>query len=241
MYLLPAIDILDGRAVRLKKGDYDQVTYYNDDPLDQAKIFEAAGAQWVHIVDLNGAREGKQTNLGIIEAIASQTSLKIENGGGVRDLDAVARLHNAGVARVVLGTALVNNLPFAAEAVQTYDDLLCAGVDARNGKAAVEGWHKETMSADELIAEMGALGFKHLVYTDIARDGMQTGIDPAAYTHVAKLFGSPVIASGGVTNMDDLRNLAAVADSIEGIITGRAIYEGTLALEEALAFCKSIG
>ena len=241
MYLLPAIDILDGYAVRLKKGDYDLVTYYNDDPVEQAKIFEAAGAEWIHVVDLNGARSGEQENLDIIEHIASQTNLKIENGGGIRDLDAIQRLRDAGVARAVLGTALVTDVAFAAEALMHYGDMLCAGIDAKAGQAAISGWEKESgMTADELVGEMGVLGFKHLVYTDIARDGMQTGIDVSAYEHMAKVFGNPVIASGGVTNMDDLRNLANVADSIEGIITGRAIYEGTLPLEEALAFCRAV-
>ena len=240
MYLLPAIDLLDGMVVRLKKGDYDLMTVYSYDPTDQAKQFEAAGAEWIHVVDLNGARDGEQGNLELIEDIAKNTKLKIETGGGVRDFDAIDRLRNAGVSRVVLGTSLVTQINFAAEALEMYGDLLCAGVDARAGKAAIEGWHKEGMDADELVGEMGTMGFKHLVYTDISRDGMQTGIDVATYEHVAKLFGGPVIASGGVTNMDDLRNLAAVADSIEGIITGRAIYEGTLPLEEALAFCKGI-
>lgn len=239
MYLLPAIDILDGFAVRLKKGDYDLVTYYNDDPVEQAKIFEAAGARWVHVVDLNGARSGEQENLDIIEAIATQTNLKVESGGGVRSLEAIARLHDAGVARVVLGTALVTDVAFAAEALMSYGDALCAGIDARAGEAAISGWQEGgNMQAEELVGEMGVLGFQHLVYTDIARDGMQTGIDAAAYEHVAKVFGRPVIASGGITNMDDLRALVEVADSIEGVITGRAIYEGSLDLKEALAFCK---
>ena len=127
---------------------------------------------------------------------------------------------------------------FAEDAIAKFGDLLCAGIDAKAGQAAISGWEKDSgMTADELVGEMGVMGFKHLVYTDIARDGMQTGIDAAAYEHMAKVFGNPVIASGGVTDMNDLRNLAKVADSIEGIITGRAIYEGTLPLEEALAFC----
>lgn len=238
MYLLPAIDILDGKAVRLAKGDYNKVTVYNNDPIDQAKRFADAGAQWIHVVDLNGARSGVQENLALVEAIAEKTGLSIENGGGVRSMEAIARLRDAGVARVVLGTALVASKDFAEEAIQTFGDLLCAGIDARSGEVAVEGWREGAgVPAEELVSEVASLGFKHLVYTDIARDGMQTGIDASAYEHMATVFGNPVTASGGVTNMDDLRNLAAVASSIEGVITGRAVYEGSLPLEEALDFC----
>lgn len=238
MYLLPAIDILDGRAVRLVKGDYAQVTVYNEDPLDQAKRFEDAGATWVHVVDLDGARTGEQPNLALVEAIATKTSLRVENGGGVRSMAAIQCLRDAGVARVVLGTALVANKEFAQRAIQEFGGLLCAGIDARGGEVAVEGWREGAgVPAEELVAEVAALGFKHLVYTDIARDGMQTGIDAAVYARMADVFRNPVIASGGVTNMDDLRSLAEAGNAIEGVITGRAIYEGSLSLAEALAFC----
>lgn len=241
MYLLPAIDILDGKAVRLAKGDYNQVTVYNDDPIDQAKRFADAGAQWIHVVDLNGARSGTQENIALVEAIATQTGLSIENGGGVRDMAAIQRLYDAGVSRVVLGSALVANKEFALQAIQDFGDLLCAGVDARDGEVAIEGWREGAgVPAEELVAEVAAHGFKHLVYTDISRDGMQTGIDVDAYKQMAHVFGQPVTASGGVTNMDDLRRLAEVADVIEGVITGRAIYEGSLPLEEALQFCARI-
>ncbi len=238
MHLLPAIDILDGRAVRLAKGDYAKVTVYNEDPVDQAKRFEDAGAHWIHVVDLNGAKSGRQENIAIVERIAASTSLRIENGGGIRDLAAVQRLYDAGVSRVVLGSALVTDKAFAEEAIARFGDLLCAGIDARDGEAAIQGWREGAgVPAEELVARVADLGFGHLVFTDIARDGMQTGIDAAVYERMASVFGNPVTASGGVTNMDDLRNLARVADSIEGIITGRAVYEGSLSLEEALAFC----
>ena len=241
MYLLPAIDILDGRAVRLAKGDYNRVTVYNEDPVDQAKRFEDAGATWVHVVDLNGARSGKQENLALIERIAESTSLKVENGGGVRDMAAVQRLYDAGVSRVVLGSALVVDKEFAEQAIGAFGDLLCAGIDARGGEVAIQGWREGAgVPAEELVAEVAAAGFKHLVYTDISRDGMQTGIDASAYERMARVFGNPVIASGGVTNMNDLRNLAQVAQSIEGVITGRAVYEGTLGVAEAQSFCDAL-
>lgn len=241
MYLLPAIDILDGRAVRLAKGDYNRVTVYNEDPVDQAKRFEGAGATWVHVVDLNGARSGKQENLALIERIAESTSLKVENGGGVRDMAAVQRLYDAGVSRVVLGSALVVDKEFAEQAIAKFGDMLCAGIDARGGEVAIQGWREGAgVPAEELVAEVAAAGFRHLVYTDISRDGMQTGIDALAYERMARVFGNPVIASGGVTNMDDLRNLAQVAQSIEGVITGRAVYEGTLGVAEAQSFCDAL-
>ncbi len=241
MYLLPAIDILDGRAVRLAKGDYNRVTVYNEDPVDQAKRFEDAGATWVHVVDLNGARSGKQENLALIERIAESTSLKVENGGGVRDMAAVQRLYDAGVSRVVLGSALVVDKEFAEQAIGAFGDLLCAGIDARGGEVAIQGWREGAgVPAEELVAGVAAAGFKHLVYTDISRDGMQTGIDASAYERMSRVFGNPVIASGGVTNMNDLRNLARVAQSIEGVITGRAVYEGTLGVAEAQSFCDAL-
>lgn len=243
MYILPAIDILGGKAVRLAKGDYAQVTVYNDDPVEQAKAFEAAGATWLHMVDLDGAKSGNADNIAVVERILVNTGLKVEIGGGLRGMEVLARLADAGAARLVLGTALVRDPDFAQAAIQEYGDLLAAGIDAKSGEVAVTGWTEGSgVSAHDLAAQMSALGYRHLVYTDIARDGMQTGIDAAAYVAMAKAFGHPVIASGGVAGMADIRNLAAAErehpGSIEGVIAGRAIYEGTLDLEEAIAACK---
>lgn len=239
MYLLPAIDILGGRAVRLAKGDYNAVTVYNDDPVAQARVFAEAGADWIHVVDLDGARSGVPENISIIERIIRETDLHVEVGGGVRSLDVVRRLANVGVSRVVLGTALVTDQAFARDALAEFGDLLCAGIDARGGEVAVAGWREGSgVAADELVQTMGSWGFKHLVYTDIARDGMQTGIDPDAYVAMAQAFGNPVTASGGVASLADIEALSCVADFIEGIITGRAVYEGTLDVAEAIALCK---
>ena len=239
MYLLPAIDILGGKAVRLAKGDYDQVTVYNEDPVEQARIFEDAGAEWIHMVDLDGAKSGVPENIAVIERILAATSLKVEIGGGIRTLDTCARLFDAGASRLVLGTALVRDPAFACAAIDTYGDALAAGIDAKAGEAAVAGWREGSgMDAAELAEDMAAMGYRHLVYTDIARDGMQTGIDPDAYAQMAEAFGHPVIASGGVASLDDIDRLMPIADRIEGIITGRAIYEGTLPLREAIERCK---
>ena len=243
MYLLPAIDILEGKAVRLGQGDYDRVTVYNDDPVEQAKIFEYAGATWLHMVDLDGAKSGNADNIAVVEAIMAATSLKVEVGGGIRSLATIERLVNAGASRCVLGTALVRDREFAQAAVEKYGDMLAAGIDAKGGEVAVSGWLEGSgVDAFELARQMSALGYRHLVYTDIARDGMQTGIDEQAYVKMAAAFGHPVIASGGVAGLDDIVRLAqAEAEapgSIEGVIAGRAIYEGALIVEEAIAACE---
>ena len=198
MYLLPAIDILEGKAVRLGQGDYDRVTVYNDDPVEQAKIFQDAGATWLHMVDLDGAKSGNADNIAVVEAIMAATNLKVEVGGGIRSLAVIERLRNAGASRLVLGTALVRDPEFAQAAIEQYGDLLAAGIDAKGGEVAVAGWREGSgVQAPDLAAQMSAQGYRHLVYTDIARDGMQTGIDEQAYVRMAQAFGHPVIASGG--------------------------------------------
>lgn len=241
MHLLPAIDILDGRAVRLAKGNYAQVTVYNDDPVDQARKFEAQGATWIHVVDLDGARTGAPENIAIVERIVRETSLSVEVGGGIRTLETLERLADIGAARMVLGTALVNNPDLARAAVERVGgDRLTAGIDAKGGEVAVSGWIEGSgIVACDLAREMGKAGFKHIVYTDIARDGMQTGLDVQAYVQMAEAFGHPVIASGGVASVSDIERLAPVASSIEGVITGRAVYEGTLTVEEGVAACAA--
>ena len=238
MYLLPAIDILGGKAVRLAKGDYDRVTVYHDDPAAQAQLFEEQGATWLHVVDLDGARSGSPENIAIIERIMRKTLLKVEVGGGVRSLDTIARLADAGVSRVVLGTSLVADPAFAEEAIAQYGRLLCAGIDAKGGEVAVAGWREGAgVAAEELARDVAALGFRHLVYTDIARDGMQTGVDPAAYVRMAEAFGHPVIASGGVAGVDDLARRGEVAGCIVGVIEGRAVYEGALSVADGVRAC----
>ena len=227
MYLLPAIDLLDGRAVRLAKGDYDAVTVYNDDPAYQAQLFEEAGATWLHVVDLDGAKSGNPDNL------------KVEVGGGVRSLEAADRLLDAGATRVILGTALVRDPDFAQAVIEKFGpDALVAGIDAKAGEAAVAGWTEGSgVAAADLARRMAAMGYEHLVYTDIARDGMQTGVENDAYAKMAAAFGNPVIVSGGIATAADIRALAPIADAVEGVITGRAIYEGTLTVADGVAAC----
>lgn len=241
MDLLPAIDILGGKVVRLAKGDYDQATVYGDDPVEQALLFEAAGARWIHVVDLDGARTGVPGNAEAIARIVAKTRLSCEVGGGVRTMEALERLLDAGAARVVLGTALVRDPVFAREAVRLHGGAVAAGIDARDGDAAVAGWREGAGTPAEALAALAAdMGFQHLVYTDIARDGMRTGVNAPACARMAAAFGHPVIASGGVAGLEDMAVLAAVADSVEGVIVGRAIYEGSLDVSAALQLLGDI-
>ncbi len=230
MYLLPAIDILDGRAVRLARGDYDAVTVYHDDPATQAQLFEEDGATWLHVVDLNGAKSGNPDNIEVVRRILA---------GGVRSLEVADRLLDAGATRVILGTALVRDPDFARAAMEKFGpDALVAGVDAKAGEAAVAGWIEGSgVAATDLAARMASLGYEHIVYTDIARDGMQTGVDNGAYTRMAAAFGNPVIVSGGISSAADIAALGPIADAVEGVIAGRAIYEGTLSVADGVAAC----
>ncbi len=240
MIVFPAIDILGGRAVRLAQGDYDRVTVYNEDPVAQAREFLDAGAEWIHVVDLDGARDGVPGNIEVVERIARETGARIEVGGGVRSLETLGRLAEAGAERIVLGTKLATDPDFVRAAVSLCGDAVVAGVDARDGMVAVEGWRSGTAtSAQVLVGELRHLGIRHLVYTDISRDGMQTGISTPAYVGVAISAGFPVVASGGVSTLDDIRALAALGPGvIEGVITGRALYEGAFTLPEALAAAR---
>lgn len=240
MILVPAIDVLDGRAVRLKKGDYAQVTVYNEDAVAQARLFEEAGAQRIHIVDLDGARDGAPTNIEVIARIARDTDVEIEVGGGIRTMDTIERYLDAGATRLVLGSALVRDPAFCEAAVDSHPDNIVAGIDARDGMVAIEGWREGTStSAVDLVAELKDRGIHELVYTDIARDGMQTGIDAAAYGRLAQVAGFAITASGGVATLDDIYALGELpCGSIDGVITGRAIYEGAFTVEEGIAACE---
>lgn len=239
MYLLPAIDILDGKVVRLAGGDYNKVTVYSDDPSYQAQLFEEGGAQWLHVVDLDGARDGTPVNYESIRKIKEMTDLHVEVGGGIRDLEAAKRMLDTGVDRVILGTALVKDPEEAARILEAVGapNVVC-GIDAKDGNVKVEGWVEgaET-SALKLATAMADAGFSHLVYTDIARDGMETGIASAAYVEMYDAFRNPVIASGGIATLDDIRELSKVANAIEGVIVGRALYERNFTLQDAIAVC----
>lgn len=241
MILVPAIDILGGRAVRLKKGDYDQVTVYNEDAVAQARAFEEAGAKRIHIVDLDGARDGAPTNMELIKRMVAEVGVEVEVGGGIRSMETIKRYADAGVRRIVLGSALVKDRAFAQEAAAAYGPMIVAGIDAKDGVVATEGWldTADGIPADQLIDDLEEMGITNLVYTDIARDGMQCGIDADAYAAIANAHPNvKVTASGGVASLDDLRALKATGAPIEGAITGRAVYEGAFTVEEGVAVCE---
>lgn len=235
MRIYPAIDMKDGKCVRLKQGKFDEVTIYNEDPLKVALEFKEAGASYIHIVDLDGALAGKGINTDAIEAIAKALPIPIQTGGGIRDMDAIEAKLNAGVTRVILGTAAVKDPDFLQTAIKEYGgQRIVAGLDAKNGMIALEGWEEEsTISAIDLGREMKKIGVKYTVYTDISRDGMLTGPNIEETVNLQKESGLTVIASGGVSSMKDLSELYNAG--ITGVITGKALYEGRINLKEAIA------
>lgn len=237
MYVLPAIDVLDGKAVRLFQGDYNKVTVYNEDVVDQARQWVDQGAQWIHIVDLDGARTGNPANIEAISRIAKTFDVQLEVGGGVRNLETARRLLDAGVTRVVLGTALATNIDLVKSMVDEFGpDALVAGIDAREGVVAIEGWRKGADThASHLAGELRILGLRHLVFTDIDRDGTQMGIQAHVYNEVALMAGFPVIVSGGVSTLEDVEASRKLGPRVvEGVIIGRALYENNFTLAEAI-------
>jgi len=238
MNILPAIDLLGGKAVRLAQGDYQRVTVYNEDPVAQAQIFYSAGARWLHMVDLDAARTGKPTNTSVIKRVATALpDMNIQVGGGMRSLAAIDTLLATGITRVVVGSKLAQDAAFARQAVATFgSEALVAGVDARDGIVAVEGWTAmSAIPAPELVSELASWGLRHLVYTDISRDGMQTGIQTELYAAVAAAAGFPVIVSGGVASLDDIGAARGLGPQVvEGVIIGRACYEGTVNIQQAM-------
>jgi phosphoribosylformimino-5-aminoimidazole carboxamide ribotide isomerase len=237
--LYPAIDLRSGRAVRLLRGDYAAETVYSDDPVAVARSFEAAGARWIHVVDLDAARSGEAGNLEFVAAIARSVGCEVETGGGVRSVEAAERLIDAGVARVVIGTAAVERPELVAELAARYPGRVAVGLDARGRQVAVKGW-TETTDADlvDLAKGFEGHGVSALIVTEIGRDGTMAGPDLDQLGAVLEATGVDVIASGGVGTLDDIRALAALragGRSLAGIIVGRAIYEGRFTVEEALA------
>jgi len=236
MQILPAIDILDGKAVRLRQGRYEDVTVYNDDPVDQARQWVDGGAEWLHVVDLDGARTGEPKNIAIVRRIVAAVDIPVEVGGGIRSVDTLQRLMDAGVTRAVLGTTLVTQPEFVEVATELFPDAIVAGIDAKDGMVAIEGWREGSeYEALHLARELQALGVKRVAYTDISRDGMQVGPNVAAYRTLVEQLDLPIIASGGVSTRDDLRALAAIGSQVEAAIVGKALYEGAFTIAEAVA------
>lgn len=233
MKIFPAIDLYQGRAVRLLKGDYRQLTVYSDDPLSVARGFEAAGAEWVHLVDLEGARDGGTPAFGLVAAVARETGLKVEIGGGIRDEETVEKYLDAGVCRVILGTAAVENRGFLETAVRRFGEKIAVGVDVRDGFVAVKGWTELSgKTLEGFCGELQELGVKTVICTDISRDGAMRGTNRALYEGLSRRFSVDFIASGGVSTLADVRALRDMG--LYGAILGKALYTGAIDLKQAI-------
>lgn len=237
MIILPAIDLFDNKAVRLYKGDYAQMTVYNENPVAVAKQFEKAGATWVHLVDLAGAKQGQPVHFNVVQDIVSQTGLQAEIGGGIRNMQTVDTYIQAGAARVIIGTAAVQDEEFLKAAIEKYGDKIAVGADVADGKIAIKGWlEKSAYSLDEFLQKMVALGVKTIICTDVSKDGAMKGANVQLYKTLTKKYPLQVIASGGVSSMDDVRALAK--DNVYGAIIGKAYYIGAIDLQQAIQVAK---
>jgi phosphoribosylformimino-5-aminoimidazole carboxamide ribotide isomerase len=237
MILYPAIDLKDGQCVRLVRGDMAQATVFGDDPAAQAVSFAEAGAPWLHIVDLDGAFAGEPVNAAAVEAIVDAVDIPVQLGGGIRDLDTIEGWLERGVMRVILGTAAVRDPALVVAANRKWPGRVAVGIDARGGRVAVEGWARETdIEAIELARKFADTGVAAIIHTDIDRDGVLEGANVQATAALARAVSIPVIASGGVSSLSDIRALTAEM-SIAGAIVGRALYDGRIVLGDALRLC----
>ncbi len=237
MILFPAIDLKDGECVRLRLGEMDQATVFNVDPAAQAREFEAQGFEWLHVVDLNGAFEGKPVNGKAVEAIFDAIHIPIQLGGGIRDLATIADWLEKGIDRVILGTAAVRDPGLVREAARAFPGCIAVGIDARDGRVAIEGWAETSeMTALDLARSFEDAGVAAVIHTDIARDGVLQGLNLEATVELADAVSIPVIASGGLASLDDIRRLIEPRyKKLDGAITGRALYDGRIDPKEALA------
>ncbi len=237
MIIIPAIDLKNGKCVRLKQGNIDKDTTYSQNPVNMALYFQHIGVKRIHVVDLNGAFSGKPENVQVIKEIIRNTDLIIELGGGIRDLKTIEFYLNMGVDYIILGTVIVKNFEIVNLACKNFPEKIIAGIDAIDGKVAINGWQKITeIDAITLAKRLEDSGIREIIYTDISRDGMQTGVNVEATYNLQKNIKIPVIASGGVKDINDILKLKE--KNIYGVITGRAIYEKTLDLKEALKVCE---
>lgn len=233
MIIFPAIDILDGQCVRLIQGDYNREKVYSNSPVDMAKQWEKKDAEYIHIVDLNGAKTGVSINKEIIKEIANTVSIPVQVGGGIRSVDTIKYYLENGVSRVIVGTAAINNQQFLQEAVETFGEKIAVSIDARNGYVATDGWTDTSdVSALDLIKKLEEVGVKTIVYTDIAKDGMLQGPNLTEQQTINKATKMDVIASGGVTTKEDVENLRQL--NMYGAIIGKALYDGKLEFESLM-------
>ncbi len=240
MILYPAIDLKDGNCVRLYKGEMSQATVFNDDPAAQARAFQDAGCEWLHLVDLNGAFAGAPVNGAAVEAILSAISVPAQLGGGIRDMATIERWLDKGLARVILGTVAVENPDLVCEAARRFPGAVAVGIDARGGRVATKGWAEETdVEVTDLARRFEDAGVAAIIYTDIDRDGAMQGPNVAATAALARAVSIPVIASGGVSSLDDLIALRDCGAPLNGAISGRALYDGAIDLGEALRVLRA--
>ena len=237
MNIFPASDLVEGKAVRLFKGDYAQMTVYNENPLAVARDFEAAGAKHIHLVDLEGAKSGETPNIEVVKAIANQTNLFTEIGGGIRSMQTIETYLNAGVDRVILGTAAVTDEDFLKQAVATYGEKIAVGVDIKDGFVAIKGWTEQSAyDCHTFCKKMQDLGVKTLICTDISKDGAMQGTNRELYKELSATYDMQIVASGGVSSMDDVKALRAM--DLYGAIIGKAYYIGAIDLKEAIEVAK---
>jgi len=237
MNIFPAIDIIDSKAVRLFKGDYNQKTVYNDSPLSVAKDFASKGASYIHLVDLDGAKSGDTPNCDIIKSIAKETPLKVEIGGGIRSEEVIKRYLDAGVMRVILGTVAIEKPEFTEEMVSKYGEAIAVGIDISNGFVATKGWTNiSSVSCDEMFARMEKIGVKTVICTDISKDGAMNGTNLELYKALKAKYAIDIVASGGVSSIEDVKALREM--DMYGAILGKALYEGAIDLSEAIEVAK---
>jgi len=242
MLLIPAIDLKDGKCVRLRQGEMSQVTQYSDDPVGMAEHWQNLGAQYLHIVDLDGAVEGTPKHLAQVEAIAKKLTIPIQVGGGIRKIETVQAYRSSGVDRVVVGTAALHDPEFLTLVAQQFPQKILVGIDVKQGLVAVHGWTAvSTLTPQQVFDSLKELPLGGIVFTDISRDGMLNGPNISALREAAETSPVPVIASGGVTTLQDIQAIRDIEDNISGVIIGKALYEGTLDLKSALALVHATG
>lgn len=237
MIILPAIDLLGRKAVRLLKGDYNQVTVYSDSPLEVAEKFKSLGATHIHMVDLDGAKYGTAPNMDIVAEVAEKTGLFIEIGGGIRSMETVKKYIDAGISRVILGTAAICDEDFLKEAVKAYGEKIAVGADVKDGKIAVKGWLEQSdVTLDEFFLKMQDLGVKNIICTDISRDGAMRGTNLELYRELSARYSLDITASGGVSSIEDVKRLREM--NLYGAIIGKAYYTGAVDLKEAIEVAR---
>ena len=237
MNIFPAIDLYDKKAVRLYKGNYDEMTVYSNNPIEIAQDFEINGAKFIHMVDLEGAKNGTTPNIEIVKEVATKTSLFVEIGGGIRSIETVEKYLNAGVSRVILGTAAVTDEDFLKEAISKHQEKIAVGADVKDGYIAIKGWiEKSQYSLDEFLSKMQKLGVKTVICTDISKDGAMKGTNLKLYKELSEKYSLDIVASGGVSTIDDIKALREM--DLYGAIIGKAYYTGAIDLKEAIEVAK---